>query len=252
MDSTRPVALVTGGSRGIGAAVARLASSRGFDVAVNYRTEKQAADEVVAACQKAGARAVAIAGDMAQEQDVVALFDSALAQLGRLDHVVNNAGITGRSGRLADTDAAVIRTAIDINVTGAILVAREAARRLSTRSGGQGGSLVNISSVAAEFGSPSEYVWYAASKGAIDSLTVGLCKELAGDGIRVNAVSPGLTATEIHARSTGDAGRVDRIAPQIPMGRVGSPEEIAEAVLFLISDGASYISGANLKVSGGR
>jgi NAD(P)-dependent dehydrogenase (short-subunit alcohol dehydrogenase family) len=180
------------------------------------------------------------------------MFDEALAALGRLDHVVNNAGVTGRSGPLADTAETVIRDTIDINVTGAILVAREAARRLSTKRGGRGGSLVNISSVAATIGSPGEYVWYAASKGAIDSLTIGLARELAVEGIRVNAVSPGLTATEIHARSTGDAGRAERLAPLIPMGRIGEAREIAEAIVFLISDAASYVSGANLKVSGGR
>jgi NAD(P)-dependent dehydrogenase (short-subunit alcohol dehydrogenase family) len=166
---------------------------------------------------------------------------------GRVHHVVNNAGVTGRSSRLADADPATIRDCIDINVTGAILVAREAARHL-----GAGGSIVNISSVAATLGSPGEYVWYAASKGAIDALTVGLAKELAGSAIRVNAVSPGLIETELHALSTGDAARVERLLPMIPMGRVGQPNEIAEAVLFLMSDAASYMTGANMTVSGGR
>jgi NAD(P)-dependent dehydrogenase (short-subunit alcohol dehydrogenase family) len=249
---TRPVVLVTGGSRGIGAAVSRLAASRGFDVAVNYRADRAAADRVVAACQEAGARAAAVPGDIAGEADIVAMFDAAAAALGPVSHVVNNAGITGRSGRLDAASADVIRTCIDVNVTGAILVAREAARRLSTRNGGPGGSLVNISSVAATLGSPGEYVWYAASKGAIDALTIGLAKELATEGVRVNAVSPGLIETEIHALSTGDPGRVARIAPMIPAGRTGQPGEIAEAVLFLMSDGASYVTGANLKVSGGR
>lgn len=252
MAAARPVVLVTGGSRGIGAAVCRLAAARGFDVAVNYRREREAAEAVVARCREAGARAVAIGGDMAVEAEVAALFDGALRELGRLDHVVNNAGVTGRAGALAEAEAGVIRAAIDLNVTGAILVAREAARRLSTRRGGRGGSLVNVSSIAAETGAPGEYVWYAASKGAIDSLTAGLSKELAADGVRVNAVAPGVTETEIHARSTGEPGRVARIAPQIPMGRAGAPEEIAEAVLYLLSDAASYVSGARLKVSGGR
>ncbi len=250
--SERPVVLITGGSRGIGAAVARLAASHRYHVAVNYRSDRAAAEQVVAACREAGADAVAIAGDMAVEADVIGLFDQAEATLGRVSHVVNNAGVTGRSSPLAEAAAEVIRDAIDINVTGAILVAREAARRLSTKRGGSGGSLVNISSVAAEIGSPGEYVWYAASKGAIDALTIGLAKELAGEGVRVNAVSPGLIDTEIHALSTGDAGRVGRIAPLIPMARVGRAEEIAEAVLFLIGEGASYITGANVKVSGGR
>lgn len=251
-QQARPVVVVTGGSRGIGAAVCRLAAARGFDVVVNYRTEAEAARRVVESCQQAGARAVAVAGDMALDEDILALFDRAEAEFGKISHVVNNAGITGKSSPLADSSPDVIRTAIDINVTGAILVAREAARRLSTRRDGKGGSIVNISSVAAEIGSPNEYVWYAASKGAIDSLTLGLSKELAPDGIRVNAVAPGMTMTDIHERSTEDGGRLDRIRPHIPMQRIGEPEEIAEAVLFLMSAGASYTSGAKLKVSGGR
>jgi NAD(P)-dependent dehydrogenase (short-subunit alcohol dehydrogenase family) len=232
--------------------VCRLAAARGYDVVVNYRTEAEAARRVVESCQQAGAKACAIAGDMSVEDDIVALFDKAEAELGPISHVVNNAGITGKSSTLADCPTDVIRAAIDINVTGAILVAREAARRLSTRRGGRGGSIVNISSVAAEFGSPNEYVWYAASKGAIDSLTLGLCKELAPDGIRVNSVAPGMTMTDIHERSTEDAGRIERIRPHIPLQRIGEPEEIAEAVLFMISDAASYTTGAKLKVAGGR
>ncbi len=167
-------------------------------------------------------------------------------------HLVNNAGITGKSSPLADAPTEVIRTAIDINVTGVILVAREGARRISTRRGGPGGSIVNISSVAAEFGSPNEYVWYAASKGAVDALTIGLSKELAPDGIRVNTVAPGMTMTDIHERSTGDGARLERIRPHIPLQRIGDPEEIAEAVVFMISAAASYVPGAKLKVSGGR
>lgn len=252
MATERPVVLVTGGSRGIGAATARLAAARGYDVALTCLSEVVAAEEVAAACRADGARALAIAGDMAREEDVLRVFDEAVRALGRLDHVVNNAGITGRSGPLADAEAAVIRLTIDVNVTGAILVAREAARRLSRKRGGRGGSLVNISSVAATVGSPGEYVWYAASKGAIDALTIGLAKELALEGVRVNAVSPGMVVTDIHERSTGDPGRVERIRPMIPMQRIGLPEEIAEAVLFLMSEGASYVTGANLKVSGGR
>jgi NAD(P)-dependent dehydrogenase (short-subunit alcohol dehydrogenase family) len=242
----RPVLLVTGGSRGIGAAIARLAARRGYDVGVNYRVARDEAERVVAQCREAGAQALAIPGDMGVEADIVAAFDVA-ASLGPVRHVVNNAGITGRSSRLRDAAAETIRTCIDVNVTGALLVAREAARRLT-----RGGSIVNISSVAATLGSPGEYVWYAASKAAIDALTIGLSKELAADGIRVNAVSPGLVETEIHALSTGDAGRLERIAPMIPMGRAGQANEIAEAVLFLVSDAASYTSGANIKVSGGR
>ena len=250
--SRRPVVLVTGGSRGIGAAVCELAALRGFDLVVNYCSERDAADAVVAACRSAGARAIAVQGDMNVEADVVALFDAAVAEFGTLSHVVNNAGVTGKSGPLAETSAETIRDTIDINVTGAILVAREAARRLSIRRGGQGGSIVNISSVVAELGAPGEYVWYAASKGAIDALTIGLSKELAAEGVRVNTVSPGLTDTDIHERSTGDGARVARIGPSIPLGRAGRPAEIAEAVLFLISEASAYTTGAKLKVSGGR
>jgi NAD(P)-dependent dehydrogenase (short-subunit alcohol dehydrogenase family) len=251
MPEERPAVLITGGSRGIGAATARLAAARGFDVAIVYRSDEAAAEGVVAACREAGARALACRADMAIEADILRAFDEA-ASLGPLRGVVNNAGMTGRSGRLDATPAETIRACVDLNVTGAILVAREAARRMSTRTGGSGGSLVNISSVAAGLGSPGEYVWYAASKGAIDALTIGLSKELAPDGIRVNTVSPGLIATELHARSTEDPGRVERIAPLIPLARVGEAEEVAEAVLFLLSDAASYVTGANLKVSGGR
>ena len=252
MPSKRPVVFITGGSRGIGAALAQMAARRGYDIGLSYRSDKEAADRVVAACREAGARAHACQGEVADEGDVVRMFDRVQEHLGSLSHVVNNAGVTGRSGRLDRADDATIRHCIEVNVLGALWVAREASRRLSPRHGGRGGSIVNISSVAARLGSPGEYVWYAASKGAIDSLTVGLAQELAGDGVRVNAVSPGITRTEIHEKSTGDAGRMERIGPRIPLGRVGEPEEIAEAVLFLMSDAASYVTGANLSVAGGR
>lgn len=252
MSSKRPVVLITGGSRGIGAAVGQLAAARGYDVAVNYKFDREAAERVVAACQALGATAAAFKGDMAVEDDVIRLFDGAEARLGRLSHVVNNAGVTGKSSRLDQVSALTIRECLDINVLGALWVAREGARRLSQRHGGMGGSIVNISSIAARLGSAHEYVWYAASKGAIDALTVGLSQELAGDGVRVNAVSPGITRTDIHERSTGDGGRVERLRSKIPLDRIGEPEEVAEAVLFLMSDAASYITGANLPVSGGR
>jgi NAD(P)-dependent dehydrogenase (short-subunit alcohol dehydrogenase family) len=251
MTQDRPVVLVTGGSRGIGAAVARQAAARGYDVMINYRSDAQAAEAVAAACRGAGARAATCAGDMASEADIVRVFDEAAA-LGPLRHVVSNAGITGRSSPLAEATAETIRSCMDLNVTGALLVAREAARRLSRSRGGAGGSLVTISSVAAGIGSPGEYVWYAASKGAVDSMTVGLARELALEGVRVNAVSPGLIETEIHALSTGDAGRVERITPLIPMRRPGLADEVAAAVLFLLSEEAAYVTGANLRVSGGR
>ncbi len=252
MQSRRPVVLITGASRGIGASVAQLAAARGYDVAITYRFEREAAEKIVAACRDAGAKALACQVDVAVEADVLRMFDEAEAGLGRLSHVVNNAGITGKSGRLEDTSSETLRACIDINVLGALFVAREAARRLSRNRGGQGGSIVNISSVAARLGSSGEYVWYAASKGAIDSLTIGLSRELADNGIRVNAISPGMTKTEIHERSTQDQGRLERLRPFIPMKRIGEPEEIAEAVLFLMSDAASYITGANILVSGGR
>ncbi|MBB3020535.1 NAD(P)-dependent dehydrogenase (short-subunit alcohol dehydrogenase family) [Microvirga lupini] len=250
MTSHRPVVLITGGSRGIGAAVAQLAAERGYDVAITYRAEHGAAEQVLAACRRAGAKAVACRGDVAVEADVIRLFDEAEEDLGPISHVVNNAGITGKSGKLAQTSAETIQACMDINVLGALWVAREAARRLPKSPGAR--TIVNISSVAATLGSPNEYVWYAASKGAIDSLTLGMAKELAPEGIRVNAVSPGMTKTEIHERSTQDAGRLERLRPNIPLGRIGEPEEIAEAVLFLMSDAAAYITGANIPVSGGR
>ncbi|WP_201832156.1 SDR family oxidoreductase [Microvirga zambiensis] len=252
MQSRRPVVLITGGSRGIGAAVAQLAAARGYDVAITFRSEREAAEQIVERCRAAGANAVTCQGDVAVEGDVARLFDEVEAVLGPISHVVNNAGITGKSAKLAEASVEAIRSCIDVNVLGALWVAREAARRLPGSPGDIARSIVNISSVAASLGSPNEYVWYAASKGAIDSLTVGLSKELAPQGVRVNAVSPGMTKTDIHERSTQDAGRLERLRPHIPLNRIGEPEEIAEAVLFLMSDAASYITGANIPVSGGR
>jgi NAD(P)-dependent dehydrogenase (short-subunit alcohol dehydrogenase family) len=249
--SQRPLLLVTGGSRGIGAAVSLKAAQAGYDLVINYRSDHAAAEAVAEAARHAGARVLLRAGDMAKEDDIAALF-AAVDDFGRLTHLVNNAGITGKSGRLADTDPAVIRETIDVNVTGAILVAREAAKRLSTRLGGLGGAIVNMSSAAATLGSPGEYVWYAASKAAIDGLTYGLARELATEGVRVNAIQPGMVDTEIHARSTGDAGRVERIRPSIPMQRIGAADEIADATLYLLSEAASYVTGSILRVAGGR
>jgi len=243
------VVLITGGSRGIGAAVSRAAAKDGYRVAINYASRREPADKLVAEIEAAGGRAVALKGDVSRQGDVVAMFDAAEKALGPVTAVVNNAGITGKSSTLANSDPAVIRECIDINVTGAIYVAREAARRMLPR---KSGVIVNISSVAAPMGSPGEYVWYAASKGAIDSLTIGLSKELAAAGIRVNAVQPGLIETEIHALSTGDPGRMERIKPLIPMQRVGKPEEIADTVMYLLSDRSSYVTGAILRASGGR
>jgi NAD(P)-dependent dehydrogenase (short-subunit alcohol dehydrogenase family) len=247
------IVLITGGSRGIGAACARQAVAEGYDVAISYRSEREVAEELAAGlAASSGRRVAAFQADMAHEADILRLFAEIDAKLGRITHLVNNAGVTGTSSRLDLADAAVIRNCIDVNVTGAILVAREATRRISTRHGGKGGAMVNLSSVAARIGSPFEYVWYAASKGAIDALTIGLAKELALDGVRVNAVSPGMVMTDIHERSTGDAARIERIRPNIPMQRIGEPEEIARTVLFLLSDAASYTTGANVDISGGR
>lgn len=250
--SDRPVLLVTGGSRGIGAATCILAAKRGYDVAVNYQGNAEAAAKVVASCEAAGAKAVAIQGDMASATDIIRLFTEAKAALGPISHVVNNAGITGKASPLAEADTAVIRACIDINVTGAILVAREAARALTANADAPGRAIVNISSAAVSLGSPGEFVWYAASKGAIDSLTIGLAKELAPMGIRVNAVAPGMTETDIHALSSGEPGRVARIAPTIPLKRVATPEEIAESILFLLSEASAYTTGVILRVAGGR
>jgi NAD(P)-dependent dehydrogenase (short-subunit alcohol dehydrogenase family) len=249
---SRPVLLVTGGSRGIGAAICVMAAQRGYDVAVNYQSAAKAAAEVVAACEAAGAKAVALQGDMAVQDDIARVFAEAKAALGPLTHVVNNAGITGPASKLAEADPQTIRTCIDVNVTGAILVAREATRALMANPQAKGRAIVNISSIAAGLGSPDEFVWYAASKGAIDSLTLGMAKELAPAGIRVNAVAPGMTETEIHALSSGEPGRVARIAPTIPIKRAAQPEEVAEVVLFALSEAASYVVGSILRVGGGR
>jgi NAD(P)-dependent dehydrogenase (short-subunit alcohol dehydrogenase family) len=252
MSTSPRILLVTGASRGIGAAIAGKAAAQGFDVAVNYATDATAAEAVARDIRALGRRAIVVQGDVSRDADVSAIFKAVDEGLGRLTDLVNNAGVTGRSSRLDLADPAVIRRCIDINVTGAILVAREAVLRMSPRHGGSGGSIVNISSVAGKLGSAGDYVWYAASKGAIDTLTIGMSKELGADGIRVNAVSPGMIDTEIHDKSSHDAARVERYRPMIPMGRIGKADEIADAVLYLLSDAAAYVSGANLAVSGGR
>ena len=248
---TAPHLLVTGGSRGIGAATCRLAAARGWAVSVNYRAERAAAEAVAEAITAAGGRAAVAAGDVAVEAEVTAMFDAAEAALGPVTAVVANAGIAAPSARLADMDPARIRRVIDVNVTGALLTAREAARRMSRSRGGAGGAIVLVSSAAATLGGGGIYVDYAASKGAIDVLTLGLGRELGPEGIRVNGVRPGMIETAIHA-VIGDPERAAKLGPTTPLGRAGTPEEVAEAIVWLISDAASYVNAAMLDVTAGR
>lgn len=243
--------LITGGSRGIGAAAARLAARNGWNVMISFVSASQAADAVVAECREAGVEAFAERADTGREDDINRLFEAARSRFGHLDGLVNNAGVTGRIGRLENAPADHIREVIDVNVTGALLVARAAIPLMSTKHGARGGAIVNISSAATTLGSPNTFVWYAASKGAIDSMTIGLAQELAGDGIRVNAVAPGLIATDIHA-SGGDAERANKLAHLVPLGRIGKPEEMADVILYLLSDQSSYVTGHVLRAAGGR
>ncbi len=232
--------------------MARLAVDRGYDVAIGYQRETERAQALAAALSARGAHAVAMQTDVRDPARVQELFDAAAGALGRVDALVVAAGITGRASALADAPLEVVRDTIDLNVLGSLYCAREAVRRMARSRGGCGGAIVLVSSGAATLGSPGEFVWYAASKGAIDSLTLGLSKEVARDGVRVNAVAPGLVDTELHARSTGEPGRVARMLPVIPFGRAATPEEIAEPILWLLSDAASYVSGAILRAAGGR
>lgn len=245
------VIVITGASRGIGAATARLAAARGYAVCVNYLKNRAAAEAVAAEITSAGGRAIAVAADVAVESGVLDLFETVDRELGRLSALVNNAGILEAQMRVEDMDAARLARIFTANVTSCFLCAREAVRRMSTKHGGSGGAIVNVSSAASRLGSAGEYVDYAASKGAIDTLTIGLSREVAEEGIRVNAVRPGFIYTDIHA-SGGEPARVDRVKEFVPMKRGGQPEEVAHAILWLLSDEASYATGSFIDLAGGR
>jgi NAD(P)-dependent dehydrogenase (short-subunit alcohol dehydrogenase family) len=246
-----PTVLITGGSRGIGAATARELAAAGYAVVINYRRDQAAAEKLVAELAASPAPVIALQGDVSSEQEVVKLFAGIDHEFGRLDALVNNAGILEAQSRLEAMTAERITRILQTNVTGSLLCAREAVKRMSTRRGGSGGSIVNLSSMAARLGSAGEYIDYAASKGAIDSFTIGLAAEVAAEGIRVNAVRPGIIRTDIHA-SGGEPGRVDRLGPGLPLGRGGYPEEVARAIHWLLSERASYTTGSFIDVSGGR
>jgi NAD(P)-dependent dehydrogenase (short-subunit alcohol dehydrogenase family) len=245
------VMVVTGGGRGIGAATARLAAKRGYAVAVNYVEKPDRAQGVIDEIKRAGGSAIAVQADVANEADVARLFERVDAELGRVTALVNNAGITGKAGRLETFSGDAIRRILDVNVTGLLLCSQQAIRRMSTKQGGSGGSIVNVSSVAATLGGANSWIPYGAAKGAVNSITVGLSREVAGEGIRVNAILPGLIDTEIHAEA-GVGDRVKSVIPSVPMGRIGTPEECAEAILWLCSGEAGYTIGAILPMTGGR
>jgi len=249
--NTPGVLVVTGGGRGIGAATARLAAKRGYSVCVNFLRDRASAERVVQDIREEGGTAIAVAGDVSLEKDVLGLFRECDRSLGGLSALVNNAGIVERQSRVENMDASRLQRMFATNVVGPILCAREAIKRMSTKHGGKGGAIVNVSSGAARLGSPGEYVDYAASKGAVDTMTIGLAKELAGEGIRVNCVRPGFVNTGIHAAG-GEPNRIERLRDSIPMKRGGEPEEVANAILWLLSDEASYSTGAILDVTGGR
>jgi NAD(P)-dependent dehydrogenase (short-subunit alcohol dehydrogenase family) len=245
------IAIVTGGSRGIGAAVCRKLGAAGYSVVVNYARDAAAAAAVVADVGKAGGRGLAVQGDVSREEDVLRLFGATDSEFGRVTALVNNAGMLNRHTRLTDMTAEAIGRVLAVNTFGSILCAREAIRRMSIKRGGSGGAIVNLSSVAARMGGANEFVDYAAAKGAIDSLTIGLSREVAAEGIRVNAVRPGLILTDIHA-SAGDPDRPEKLKGAIPIGRPGTADEVAEAICWLLSDAASYVLGTILEVTGGR
>lgn len=244
---SRPVLLIAGGSRGIGASTAKLAGARGYDVAVNYKNNSNAAAGVVEAVKAAGGKAVAVQGDMAIEADIERAFDDAARELGPITHFVHSSGIIGDNSRLDEADAKTIRDVLDVDTFGALLCLRACVRRMSTKHNGKGGAVVMLSSMAAPLGGANECVWYAAAKSGVDSMVIGVSREVAKEGIRVNAITPGVIDTDIQP-----PGRIDRVTPMLPMGRAGQPDEVAEAILFLLSDAASYVNGANLRVSGAR
>ena len=250
-NAHRPVAVVTGGSRGIGAAIAKLLAANGYNVALTYAKDGAAAQKVLDQLVALGSRAAGIQADISREADVLRLFEIAGRELGPPRALVNNAAVTGGFARVENVDGAALAQMLAVNVTGTILCAREAVRRMSTKHGGAGGAIVNISSIAARTGSAGEWVHYAASKGAVNTFTIGLAREVATEGIRVNAVAPGLVDTELHG-ANGEPGRVARLSPSIPMQRPGTPEEIAQSVLWLLSDAASYVTGTILEIGGGR
>jgi NAD(P)-dependent dehydrogenase (short-subunit alcohol dehydrogenase family) len=245
------VLLITGAGRGIGAATARLAAARGYAVCINYLRDRETAEALRKELESGGTEAIALPGDVSSEADVARIFEATDRGLGRLSALVNNAGIVAGRSRVEEMSAARINRLFAVNVTGSFLCAREAVKRMAPRLGGAGGAIVNVSSGAARLGSPGDYVDYAASKGAIDTFTVGLAKEVAADRIRVNAVRPGVIRTQIHAQS-GDPGRVERIAATAPLQRAGEPDEVARAILWLLSEEASYTTGTILDVTGGR
>lgn len=250
MSTAARTMLITGASRGIGAATARLAARRGWDVAVNYVANEKAAAEVVRDVEAAGRRAIAVKGDVSREADILAIYDAIDRRLGPVGALVNNAGTFAKTGRVADVAAETVKAVLDLNVFGALICAREAVKRMSTKRGGKGGVIVNVSSGAATRGSPNSYVWYAASKAALDAITMGLGLEVAGEGIRVAGLAAGVTETDIHT-AAGGTGRLAEMAKMIPLGRVAQPEEMAEAILWLASDAAGYVTATTLRAGGG-